>query len=191
MATTVAPYSEVTLPSLFDHVGPWTVDDLDIFDEHHHVEIDNGALVMAPHPAVDHNKALTKMLFALMRACPPHLDVATNNGVAFAASYRIPDGTVHHKVPRGRQRLLPDDVVLAFEVVSPSSTRIDRRDKLEDYASIDIAHYWIVELDPEPMLVVYALRGGAYEEIARVRGDETYEATEPFPVNITPSQLLG
>ena len=107
-------------------------------------------------------------------------------------SYREPDAIVALPVPRGSYGPLdPATVLLVAEVVGPTSGARDRQTKLADYAAAGIAHYWIVEIDPEPVLVAYALRGGVYVEVTTVVGDETYEVTDPFPVSVTPSALLG
>ena len=42
-----------------------------------------------------------------------------------------------------------------------------------------------------PELIVFELRSGAYEQTAHVTGDEEYRAEIPFPVTITPSQLVS
>jgi hypothetical protein len=39
-------------------------------------------------------------------------------------------------------------------------------------------------------LTVFALRDGAYEQIAHVSGDEAFVAVEPVPVRIVPARLL-
>ena len=38
---------------------------------------------------------------------------------------------------------------------------------------------------------VLHLEGGAYVEHAHVTGDETYEATQPFPVTVVPARLAA
>jgi hypothetical protein len=42
-----------------------------------------------------------------------------------------------------------------------------------------------------PELIVFELRSGAYEPTAHVTGNEEYHAQFPFPVTITPSQLVS
>jgi len=37
---------------------------------------------------------------------------------------------------------------------------------------------------------VLQLRDGRYEQVARVAGDEPFRARLPFPVAVTPSQLV-
>ena len=180
--------------SLLDHVGPWTVDDLYDYDwdvGHHRVEILDGALLMVPQPDVVHDGVCTRLIVALDRACPSHLVVGSKVGVSYGSSYRVPDVIAYLRDRRRHgYRLKPADLVLAVEVMSPSSVRTDRHDKPAEYAEVGIANYWRVEIDPEPILFAYALRDGVYVEVAKVRGDDVYRAAEPFPVEITPSRLL-
>jgi hypothetical protein len=49
---------------------------------------------------------------------------------------------------------------------------------------------WIAEPDRDrPRLIVFELRGGKYEQVADVTGDEQFAAARPFPVTIRPSAL--
>ena len=81
---------------------------------------------------------------------------------------------------------------LVVEVASPRTRLYDRNRKKDVYAQFGIMSYWIVDPDPEqPELTVFELRDGKYEELARVAGDEAFEATLPFAVTATPSQLVG
>ncbi len=58
---------------------------------------------------------------------------------------------------------------LVIEVLSPSTTQIDRGVKFQLYARHGVACYWIV--DPEARSIeAYRLAGGAYELAARMEG---------------------
>ena len=45
----------------------------------------------------------------------------------------------------------------------------------------DVPSLRVLELDPD----------GRYREVARVVGDEIFEAHQPFPVRVVPRELLG
>jgi hypothetical protein len=48
-----------------------------------------------------------------------------------------------------------------------------------------------VDPAPEkPELIVFELRNGRYQQVARVAGDEELQAALPFPVMVTPSALV-
>lgn len=61
----------------------------------------------------------------------------------------------------------PQDVLLAVEVMSPSSMTNDRLVKPAQYARAGIAHYWRLERQDVPVLVTHELQGDAYQEVGR------------------------
>ena len=79
--------------------------------------------------------------------------------------------------------------VLAVEILSPSTARVDRLLKRSVYAALGVPSYWIVDCD-EPSVTVLRLVGDGYVEQATVRGDETLTVAEPFPLTLRPSQLV-
>ncbi|MGK5518006.1 Uma2 family endonuclease [Micromonospora sp. URMC 107] len=84
--------------------------------------------------------------------------------------------------------LMPDDVILAVEVVSPGTRRTDRFAKPGEYAAAGIPFYWRIEQDP---VHLYAYRRGdrlgpggerQYELIAN--SAELIELAEPFEIKL-------
>lgn len=52
-----------------------------------------------------------------------------------------------------------------------------------------MASYWLV--DPVvPSLTVLELTEGAYREVVRVEGEQSWTAQRPFPVTVVPADLL-
>jgi Uma2 family endonuclease len=70
---------------------------------------------------------------------------------AFVAAGRLPVGTTSIK---GFARLAPD---LAVEIVSPSNTRADIRDKVRDYLAAGVRLVWVLE--PRDVRVTVSRRG--------------------------------
>ncbi len=71
---------------------------------------------------------------------------------------------------------------LVVEILSPSTTEIDRSTKRQVYARHGVPYYWIV--DPEARVVeAYVLSEGAYQLSARVAGSE--------PVSLPPFSALA
>src|SRR5215813_12375364 len=68
---------------------------------------------------------------------------------------------------------------LAVEILSPSTTQIDRRRKMTLYAKHDVTWYWIVDPDARA-IEVYRLHDEAYRLEARLEGAEP-RALPPFP----------
>jgi Uma2 family endonuclease len=78
------------------------------------------------------------------------------------------------------------------EVRSPSTALIDLNRKRAAYERFGVPSYWIIVPDPAaPELIVFELRGGEYEQAARITGDAVLRATRPFPVDVTPRQLIA
>jgi Uma2 family endonuclease len=68
---------------------------------------------------------------------------------------------------------------LVVEVLSPSTSAIDRGAKLQLYARYGVPHYWIV--DPDARAIdVYCLAADGYELVARVTGSAAV-SLPPFP----------
>ena len=61
-----------------------------------------------------------------------------------------------------------------------------RRARLEQAG---IASYWVVE-PLEPMLIAWELHDGAYVEVARIRNEESWTATQPYEVTVRPADLV-
>jgi Uma2 family endonuclease len=59
------------------------------------------------------------------------------------------------------------------------------------YERFGVPSYWVI--DPlDPSLTVFELvEDGRYQQVAEVKGDNAFEATQPYPVRIVPSELLG
>lgn len=77
-----------------------------------------------------------------------------------------------------------------MEVLSPSSRGVDRLLKFERYQRAATPAYWLV--DPDSLtLDAYELRADTYELLARVTGDQTWAATMPYAVDLTPSSWLA
>jgi len=68
---------------------------------------------------------------------------------------------------------------LGVEILSPSTTLVDRGRKRELYARYGMLFYWIADGDTRT-LEMWRLRGDAYELLARPTG-ATMAAAEPFP----------
>jgi Uma2 family endonuclease len=86
-------------------------------------------------------------------------------------------------------RNLPAPPVLAVEVLSPSTRRIDLGTKRLAFEAAGVASYWVVDPD-EPSLTVFELEGDAYGQVARVEGDDAWQAERPFPARVVPARLV-
>ncbi|MFF5259506.1 Uma2 family endonuclease [Actinomadura viridis] len=81
-----------------------------------------------------------------------------------------------------------------IEIVSPrsSSEQTDRVDKVFEYARAGIPQYWLIDLKPEPRIVVRTLgTDGRYHVTASVTAGSALKVDDPFPFSIDPADLLG
>lgn len=63
---------------------------------------------------------------------------------------------------------------IAVEVISPSSSRKDRLQKMQIYQKYGVQHYWLVNPE-EKTIECFALRDNAYAFVAGGMDDETVE----------------
>lgn len=144
-----------------------------------HYELCDGVLVMTPRPAPRHQYVVKRVADALEDQLPialvPLIDVEVPIRRGAAATHRAPDVVV---VPRAVLDLEsplvdPAEVLLAVEVVSPGSVSIDRILKVQEYASVGIPAYLIIDVSRHE-LIAHALTGGG-----------TYAATAGAPATFT------
>jgi Uma2 family endonuclease len=125
---------------------------------------------------------------------PEHLVVLPDVEViildSFPATVRAPDLVVVTRATAkaNRPRFTADEVLLAVEVISPGSRRIDRVLKLNEYAEAGIPDYWIVDLDSPVSITAFQLIHRDYELNAEV--DDVLSVTTPAPLNIDLRTLL-
>jgi len=173
---------------------PLTRDDLDAMpDDGHRYELVDGALLVTPAPSARHQTGVGQ-LYVLLRAALAGSDLR----VLFAPfEVRLAHDTVVQPdlLVASRadftERNLPVAPLLAVEVLSPSTQRIDRFLKHSRYAAAGVEHYWVV--DPiEPNLTAWRLNAGlgTYEEAGHAAGAEAFHATEPVTVTIVPAELV-
>lgn len=158
-------------------------------------ELVEGVLVTVPRPAAGHQAAIGNLYFALRQQLPPGLvgliEVETAVDEREPPTVRVPDLIVAGAdvASRRPRRLAAADVLVAVEVVSPGTGRTDRVTKLSEYAEAGIPNYWIVELDPQPRLTVFRLKGDRYEQDAT--GTSSMGVTEPTKLTLDVAALTS
>ncbi|MEV6343316.1 Uma2 family endonuclease [Actinoplanes sp. NPDC051851] len=133
----------------FPRAAGWTTEDLDDLPEDGvRRELLDGVLLVSPSPTDVHQIIAMRLGVALEATCPSELQVT--QGVEIRLSHNrtfIPDVLVAtDDAARRRGRYyLPAEVVLAVEIVSPSSIAMDRFTKPALYAAAGIPHFWRIE----------------------------------------------
>jgi Uma2 family endonuclease len=174
----------------------WTWGDLqEIPDDGHRYEIVDGSLHVSPSPSRPHQVAASRLVRLLADAAPHDVEVVETVDVEMGNNVFEPDVVV---LPApvaytSEGPLKPGQVLLAVEVVSPSSRRMDRMVKPSVLAEAGVPAYWRVELEesPGPVVVVHELADGVYRESRTVRAGESVVVDVPFPVELRPAELVG
>jgi Uma2 family endonuclease len=185
MSVVAPPYEDVPVRD-----AGFTIDDLDEMpDDGRRYELVDGVLLVSPAPRWRHQHAEVQLVLALGPACPREFTVLTPIDVRGGPHTSMqPDLSVvrDSDLVSDQFQAVP---VLAVEILSPRTARVDRKLKRDVYAALGVASYWIVDL-AEPAITVLGLAGDGYVEQATVRGDEMLTVTEPFPVAFRPADLL-
>jgi Uma2 family endonuclease len=170
----------------------WTVADLDrIQEDGHRYELIDGVVHVSPSPTDEHQEAAGVLWMRLRSMAPPGFRATQGVGVITAPDgFLIPDVlVVRGDQVRKRGNFPAAEVVLAVEVVSPSTRSIDRWHKPKLYAAAGIPFFWRVELDPLHA-VAYQLAGdGDYAEVTRAEAGNLLRLSEPFGVEFDPADL--
>lgn len=173
-------------------VGEWTVDDVDrLPDDGLQYELLDGVLLVTPAPTMWHQRATGRLLVLLTEACPRGFEtfVAPLDWRPDRLTSLQPDVLVVRNEDV-RDGDIGAALVLAVEVLSPSTTRKDRTLKRSRYEEAGVGSYWIV--DPtEPTLEALDLVDGTYVTTAKVSGSTPAALELPFPVTVVPAELVS
>jgi Uma2 family endonuclease len=187
MAAPVRADQEFLLPN---HKGPWTLEDVLALpeDKGQRIELVDGALLVSPMGALQHQRLIGRIYARLLSAAPPPLEATIElNVVLPGGRLLIPDFTVLRRSDLDGVTVAAQDVLLVGEVISPSSRVQDRVLKSQVYREAEIPYYLLVEpkgsrgATPSAVLMEYV--DGDYRETVRDR-DGLLELACPFPVTI-------
>ncbi|HVV22293.1 MAG TPA: Uma2 family endonuclease [Pseudonocardiaceae bacterium] len=174
----------------------WQADDLDRLPPNapRRVELIDGALVvMAPQTAF-HMRVINALLRQLAEQAPPGLEIAREMTIRLDERQRpepdllvvdgpaLDDGT--------RTWLVPNEVHLVIEVLSPESEVRDTQRKPQLYAQAGIKHFWRVENDGGRAVVfTYELDPATRSYVSTNICRETLAISEPFPIKLQVDKL--
>lgn len=150
--------------------------------------MDGRLLITGAQPPA-HHAAVVALMVVLKQACPPDLLVSVGS-LDFRPAVDIslrPDLLVCRREDAGRQ-LLQHPPLLAVEVLSPTTRTTDVVLKRTLYETHHVPSYWL--LDPtHHELTILELTETGYTCRAALQSEETFHATHPFPVTLTPADL--
>jgi Uma2 family endonuclease len=139
-------------------------------DEHHRYELTpEGSLVVMTPPSVEHQKIVGRLFAWFLQHGYDADQVIADVGI-YTGGGRQPDLTVwateDAAQPVESSYCGTDGLLLAIEVVSPSSEVDDKVRKRAEYARAGIARYWIIEqAQPQTVLMLRLGDGGTYEPV--------------------------
>ncbi|MCK0110586.1 Uma2 family endonuclease [Ornithinimicrobium sp. F0845] len=182
--------------TVIPHAGPMTREDLEELrsaqgESAIRYELLDGSILVTPAPGRWHQTAA----FGLARLLHEH---KPHELVVLMAPFDVDlseDTSLQPDILVARRgdltdRNLPTAPVLAVEVLSPSTRRIDLTLKRDRFREAGCASYWTV--DPlVPSVTMWELQEGTYERVVVAQGDQPVAVTTPFPVRLTPSALLA
>jgi len=163
----------------------WNLDNLPP-DLPKHTELIRGVLVVSPQKAW-HMAIVDALKIRISEQCPP--EYAVQREMAVRKSLRTapePDLSVVRAsaVDWDKSIYLPEDVLLAAEVISPESEERDREDKPILYGAMGIPTFWLIERgkDNAPIVHEHYLYASVYKLMKTHVGQLTTEV--PFPIDI-------
>ena len=169
----------------------WTLVELDrLPDDGQRYELLDGLLLVSPAPVVKHQVALGELYAILRAACPPELYVlcAPVDWRPGGPTSLQPDLLVVSKTWLDAKNIT-DVLILAVEVLSPSTRRVDLVGKRAKYESSGVPSYWVV--DPEiPSVLAWDLVDGHYRAAGAAEADQALDLKLPFPVTVNPEALV-
>ncbi|MEU2132386.1 Uma2 family endonuclease [Streptomyces gelaticus] len=179
-----------------DHTGPWTVADVLALPEDRSVryELLGESLMMSPAPGLRHQRASFRLHVALdaaARAAGAPVEILEAINVTLPSGLVVPDIVVADAGATVDDGVSIDAeaVQLVVELVSPGNKTMDRKFKPMLYAEAAIPHYWRLEFDPAPRLVITELENGRYVEQTTALSGEVTRLDAPFPFAIDPAGL--
>jgi Uma2 family endonuclease len=187
----MVPVGTMVKVTVLPRSRPLTADDLvGVPDDGHRYELVDGTLIVTPAPSTRHQRAVARLLKALLDAVPDDLEVlAAPYDVRLAEDTVLqPDVLVCRRADLTEQ-YLPAAPVLAVEVLSRSTRLVDLSLKHGRYEAAGCPTYWVIDPD-EPSLRAWELRDGMYIEVAGAVGEAGFSATLPCPVTFTPDDLV-
>ncbi len=214
-----AAYELVEKAGLLDGVTleMWTHIPEDFCRDH---ELDRGRLIRRQSGSPGHQGASLSLAILLKNAARSAVeaelfpclrasqDLDTRLWDVPGATVRKPDVLVYRCLEEGRRTVWGYDLLLAVEIVSPSSRATDTgkdnqrtgfESKMTQYALAGIEHYWIVRLKPDDSAIASIEQWwlgpgyrGAYTKVATWTNGQTAEAIStklPFPIEATWADL--
>lgn len=162
----------------------YTVEDIILLpDDAPRVELRDGVMNVVPSPTIGHQNIGNLLWMWLRSNAPEDFNPVTAIGIALSLNTTFePDVLLlQGSLVLSRHFVLPHQVAIAVEVVSPGTKKQDRMQKPVLYAAAGIRHYWRIEQNPLHVFA-YDLVEDHYELVAD--SAERLSLTLPFPIEL-------
>ena len=122
--------------------------------------------MVSPAPGVRHQRASFRLHVILDAAADAPVEALEAINVTLPSGLVVPDLVVTDAAATAEDTVSvdADAVQLMVELVSPGNKTMDRKFKPLRYAEAAIPHFWRLEFDPAPRLIVSELHVGRYVE---------------------------
>jgi Uma2 family endonuclease len=177
----------------FPPADGWTTYDLDeLPSDGHRRELIDGVLHMPPTPAWFHQSFAAILMVRLHATCPPEYRVTQAVEIRMSTRRSLIADVLAVTANDAAQRthwFRPDQVLLAIEIVSPTSISMDRITKPALYAEAGIPYYWRIETSDAVVVHTHKLdiTAGVYRETGSHH--KTIETDEPWPLSIPIAEI--
>ncbi len=143
---TIAPQRVDSLPLSLLQRDDLVVDDLTGLPEDLRYELIEGRLVVSPYAKPIHQLIAKRVGDAIEERCPDEFLINIEQAVLVSNNTELrPDVVLLSERSADVSPVPASDVLLVVEVISNSSRKTDRRDKLAFYEQAKIPSYWIVD----------------------------------------------
>jgi Uma2 family endonuclease len=158
-------------------------DVLNLPDDAPRVELRDGVMIVVPTPTLGHQNIGNLLWYWFRVNAPEQFETGTALGVLVGGGDTLePDVLlINRPVAMENHFVLPSQVAIAVEVVSPGTKRRDRLEKPVEYAAALVPHFWRIEQNPAHVFA-YDLVGDHYELIADSETELVLSA--PFDIKL-------
>jgi Uma2 family endonuclease len=163
-------------------------------DDGRRYEIIDGVLIVSAGPGRMHRRAVVRLCQVLVSAMPAGFETLVGPFAVGLAD----DTEIQPDIVVGRDEEFTEREIarpaLAVEVLSPSTRLFDTHVKRARFERARCPSDWVIDPVARPeeaALVAWELDpDGAYRQVAKVVGDEPFQASLPFPVTLGPAALV-
>lgn len=185
------------ISELFPEQGRWTEDDYFALPETNRIiELSDGQIIMSPYPTPLHQLISDNLQFWLSSFVREH---GLGRVLSAPTAVRLWEGKVRgpdliflktEHLDRIGAKVVEGAPDWVAEIISPRSRKIDRVERLAEYAEAGIPEYWL--LDPEKQTIrVYWLEGDKYSLTATYKMGDIAKAETVHGFEVAVSDIFA